>query len=64
MGDHHYTVALLVSQLLQYLDYVFPIGLVQVAGWFIGQDHPGTARQGPCDRHALLLPAEQVGENF
>jgi hypothetical protein len=55
MDDHHNTVALLVSQLSQYLDHVFSISLVQVAGRFIGQDYPGTARQATLDGH-LLLP--------
>ena len=33
---------------------------VQVAGWFVGQQHAGTANNRPRHRDALLLPAGQL----
>ena len=47
----------LTVQFLQKLDHLAAIGVVERAGWFVGQNDRPAVHQGPGDGDALLLSA-------
>lgn len=59
-GDQRAAVGFF-NHLAQQIEDYTGIVLVQVSGWFIGQNHRWTIRQCPCNCHTLLLPAGELG---
>jgi hypothetical protein len=61
VGHQHERALVLAVEREQELDDLRPGGGVEVAGGLVGQDEPRPQRQGPGDRHALLLAAGELG---
>src|SRR5437870_10028141 len=60
MGDDHQGLPAIRPQAFQEPDDLVPGSLVQVPGWFVGQDHVRVPDQGPGDGHPLLLPTGEL----
>lgn len=60
VGDHDEGCAVAVAQREQQVDDGFAVGLVEVAGGFVGQQDIGARRDGAGKRHALLFTARHL----
>ena len=60
MGHDNHTFLFLVCNVLQQVNHIPSGGLIQIACWFICQQHLGIAGQGAGDGYPLLLTAGKL----